>query len=653
MYPVAFDGSLVMEDIEVSGSGFSDINVQTNSSDPVLAPIMEFIEISDVRFVGGVEAGLRISTQGPAGGMFKLPLLSLTDVLMDDDSNGYLDISLDGGAERVMLHRISSFSDTYDNRITASGFAPDRFIDELTISNSAFSTEFSTALSLGGLLTTGTHVIEYSYFCAENDSSTLLALDSPATVTAINNWWGGTRGPDHTSNPDAFNGFVRDGDNGGQGAVVFAPWLDTITTSVQLNPVRTGERNQVTFQITNSTMDAFLPADLGSSYADPLFTLDMPVGGVFVNEAGDSLGTNIPASIEGTAGSITATVVTDEETTVLLALFDRCTDIAGFEFQSLGIPELSAVPPVLDFGPQDVDTKPTSFLQTTLRNTGTSLLTITGEITITGADADEFFLTPLIPDAGTTIPIGEGFNARITYDPSTVGDHMAALVVPTDDPNSPLVVTLMGSGNNEGISTKVVYVDGTGDCNGDAPCYPTIQEGVSHAAPAPAAVHIYPGIYDEHVNLGLMGSEVGGSQGVIDLISLNADGEPEPGTVILTNETDLLPEADKEPGLQTAGFGPLIFSTRALNGDAGFLMEPPDDVRIDGLALRAFQTEGIDLGLYRSLTIENVDLVARGPRGNRRPNAIGRLHDPQYADPGHERRSGNLRRKPLRGRPDH
>ena len=608
----SFDGSVTIDDMELRDINNTDFAIAGTGG-----PSVESIEVSNFRFVDS-ESRLRISMSGPDEAEFRLGLLSITDLDLGDRPSTGLSLSFLGGADRVLLDRISALGDE-SSFISAGDDSFEYSIHELTISNSAFSTRGGTALLIRDLLTTGTHVIEKCYFNAQSQSDTVLQLSASTTLTAINNWWGGTEGPNHPTNPDSELGDVRDGENLGRGKIVFAPWLDTITTMAQANPMRTGQPNLIGFQITNTTGDAFLPEDLGATGAAPLFRLATKPG-IFVDSAGEELDNIIPASIEGTTGTISARLLTENETTVNIGLSDEYRELAVMSLQSLGIPELTAFPPMLDFGPQDIDDGPVGPLAVLVVNIGTTTLTLTGDPVITGPHAGDFqvvgFDLPTFPTepgapqlaggpAGTVFPIRAEAQFHVVFNPTAVGARTARLEFPSDDPDSPLLVPLMGSGNDEGISTRVVYADGSGNCNGDGPCYPTIQEAVNHAGPAPAIVYIYPGVYDEHVNLGLMGSAIGGERGAIDLITVDANGVPTSGTAILTNESDLIPP---EPTLQTAGFGPLIYNDDPVNIQSILPNPPVDDVRIDGLILRAFSTEGIDLQLYRGLTVENADI---------------------------------------------
>ena len=129
--------------------------------------------------------------------------------------------------------------------------------------------------------------------------------------------------------------------------------------------------------------------------------------------------------------------------------------------------------------------------------------------------------------------------------------------------------------------------------------YCKIQHAVADASPGDT-VHVYPGTYDEGVDLSQMGSE-----GDITLITVNANGNPTPGTVTVDNSLD----------------APEIYT-----GDPPF----NGHVTIDGFVLRSefsaidvwvggLQAPGAEVGLVPTLTknvvIRNVDASYTGGDG--------------------------------------
>jgi parallel beta-helix repeat protein len=79
-----------------------------------------------------------------------------------------------------------------------------------------------------------------------------------------------------------------------------------------------------------------------------------------------------------------------------------------------------------------------------------------------------------------------------------------------------------------------VYVDKSvaRDCAGLTPCYQHIQAGVKHAQPGDT-IYVFPGTYEEGVDLKQMETE-----GNITLITVDANGNPTPGTVTIDNPAD-------------------------------------------------------------------------------------------------------------------
>ena len=148
-----------------------------------------------------------------------------------------------------------------------------------------------------------------------------------------------------------------------------------------------------------------------------------------------------------------------------------------------------------------------------------------------------------------------------------------------------------------------IYVDKypVRDCAGLTPCYHSIQVGVNHAAPGDT-IYVFPATYEEGVDLSQMDPE-----GDITLITVDASGNPTPGTVTVDN-----PGNDSE-----------IYT-----GDPPF----DGDVTIDGFVLRSLYgaidlwvgptapaPQGEDLGLGRVLgwdvEIRNVDASHTGGDG--------------------------------------
>jgi parallel beta-helix repeat protein len=143
------------------------------------------------------------------------------------------------------------------------------------------------------------------------------------------------------------------------------------------------------------------------------------------------------------------------------------------------------------------------------------------------------------------------------------------------------------------------YVDknATRNCQSETPCYPNIQAAVNAAQPGDT-IYVFPGTYKEGVDLSQMNPE-----GNISLMTVDASGNPTPGTVTVDNPGD-----DSE-----------IYTSTPFDGD----------VTIDGFVLRSLYG-GIDLWvgsggilpadglgpfLTRDVEIRNVDASHTGGDG--------------------------------------
>jgi len=168
-----------------------------------------------------------------------------------------------------------------------------------------------------------------------------------------------------------------------------------------------------------------------------------------------------------------------------------------------------------------------------------------------------------------------------------------------------LVLCLVLGAAPVGAVVGVRYVDQnlTRNCLSKTPCHDSIQEAVDDADPGDT-IYVFPGTYEEGVDLSGMETE-----GDITLITVDASGNPTPGTVTVDNPGD---EAE-------------IYT-----GDP--LMPFDGDVTIDGFVLRSFYgaidlwvgpflpaPQGEDLGvgpvLGWDVEIRNVDASHTGGDG--------------------------------------
>ncbi|WP_354702287.1 DUF4394 domain-containing protein [Paraconexibacter sp. AEG42_29] len=137
---------------------------------------------------------------------------------------------------------------------------------------------------------------------------------------------------------------------------------------------------------------------------------------------------------------------------------------------------LAAGPGTLDFGSRDVADGTSTPLTTTVRNGGSSPLTLSG-LTLTGADAAAFALLAAETGdckVGTVLAPGETCTVRITFDPATVGDAVATLSVTAGTATA--TVQLSGRGTSRTASVVIP----------DPPATPAPGPGASQA-PVPTA----------------------------------------------------------------------------------------------------------------------------------------------------------------------
>ena len=105
-------------------------------------------------------------------------------------------------------------------------------------------------------------------------------------------------------------------------------------------------------------------------------------------------------------------------------------------------PVISVFPNPMDFGGVLLPNTKQKTLKIT--NAGMNDLEITSPITITGANAGDFFISP---DACQPIPAGKNCKLSVSFTPSASGTRTATVNIHSNDPNKPLkTVTLKGKG---------------------------------------------------------------------------------------------------------------------------------------------------------------------------------------------------------------
>ncbi|MCG8346567.1 MAG: right-handed parallel beta-helix repeat-containing protein [Chloroflexales bacterium] len=164
--------------------------------------------------------------------------------------------------------------------------------------------------------------------------------------------------------------------------------------------------------------------------------------------------------------------------------------------------------------------------------------------------------------------------------------------------------------------TSVVSVDLAGQCNGNQPCYTSIQTGVNNTAPG-GTISIFPGVYTETVDLSLMSSAlIAPTLGNITLNTVNAQGTVISGTATVSPVTGI--------ALATSS---VFTGNVALTGlkvtspdNHGMSLDVNGDVSLTNVQATNAFTKGIDIDLTspntaRSLTISNTTVTGSGDKG--------------------------------------
>ncbi len=149
-----------------------------------------------------------------------------------------------------------------------------------------------------------------------------------------------------------------------------------------------------------------------------------------------------------------------------------------------------------------------------------------------------------------------------------------------------------------------VFVDNGGNCNGNTPCFSTIQDGVN-AATAPADVRIFPGTYNESVNIGLLNSDLGNVLGNLAFQALNAGGGPAVGTVTVIGGLD---DALMSGGVFTGDLDILGINFESPAGD-GIDVLTTADVILNDIVAGSTNGEGININLTNGGDIMVADVV--------------------------------------------
>jgi Right handed beta helix region len=144
-----------------------------------------------------------------------------------------------------------------------------------------------------------------------------------------------------------------------------------------------------------------------------------------------------------------------------------------------------------------------------------------------------------------------------------------------------IIASFVGSARLVEAGSQTAYADGDGvrACAGLVPCYLTIQDAVNHVAgPTDATVLVFPGIYNESVNLNNMASASSHTFGNLSLETVDAAGAPSPGTATIHGAAAI--------STTTQGF--------------------PNNLTLDGFIAESSQKDGVYLNTAGSIVIRNM-----------------------------------------------
>jgi sugar lactone lactonase YvrE len=133
------------------------------------------------------------------------------------------------------------------------------------------------------------------------------------------------------------------------------------------------------------------------------------------------------------------------------------TDNAANSPQTLSLTGTGVAPGVnltaasLPFGNQVVGTTSTPAQTVTLKNNGTSALTVTA-ITVTGANGADFAETDTCPKSPSTIAVNGTCTINVTFTPAAVGARAASVNITDDAAGSPQAIALTGTGTAPAVS---------------------------------------------------------------------------------------------------------------------------------------------------------------------------------------------------------
>jgi hypothetical protein len=150
-----------------------------------------------------------------------------------------------------------------------------------------------------------------------------------------------------------------------------------------------------------------------------------------------------------------------------------------------------------------------------------------------------------------------------------------------------LAVFFATSASNAGSSAALIYVDGTGDCASLTPCFTTIQQAVRLVEATDTEIRVFPGTYNESVDLDQAAADTGGTFGDLSIVSVDATGTEAPGAVV------------------NGGDGPAFLTTTAFDAD----------LTIDGFTVISAGDDGISVEADGGITVHDVTANSTGGDG--------------------------------------
>jgi hypothetical protein len=150
-------------------------------------------------------------------------------------------------------------------------------------------------------------------------------------------------------------------------------------------------------------------------------------------------------------------------------------------------------------------------------------------------------------------------------------------------------------------------------------CFPTIQQAVNNGGPTWVEVRVFPGVYQESVDIGLMGSAIASGPGDMTLVTLDIIGNPKTGSVNVTPAAGsaFFNSGGAFPGnVWLTGFNVSSPNANAVDwrvqGNVGIYNVNAIGAFLDGIRLRATGTVKIERTTSRGNRNDGFEIFAGG-----------------------------------------